>query len=202
LTLHGVILNRGQMRHLVSTVLLASTLGGLSHPLLQDPQEWQQADAATVRLKPAVFADLSAQIRKDLDRRGCTVPQSSGKSTPHNVVHGNFTSANQVDVAVLCSKENVSSILVFRGGSIASVGELASHRDATFLQVIGPGNAIGYSRSLERASPKYIHEHHVRYGGPKPPPLNHEGIEDCFDGKASVVWYWYGGRWLQLTGAD
>jgi hypothetical protein len=40
------------------------------------------------------------------------------------------------------------------------------------------------------------------YGGPKPPPLDHEGISDIFIGKASVVWYWYRDRWLKLQGAD
>ena len=44
--------------------------------------------------------------------------------------------------------------------------------------------------------------HHELYGGPKPPPLDHDGINDMFVGKASVVWYRYQGRWLQLTGAD
>ena len=51
-------------------------------------------------------------------------------------------------------------------------------------------------------NPKYIQDHYVRYGGPKPPQLDHDGIDDGFDGKASVVRYWYGGRWLQLQGAD
>jgi len=44
--------------------------------------------------------------------------------------------------------------------------------------------------------------HHELYGGPKPPPLHHDGINDMFVGKASVVWYRYQGRWLQRTGAD
>jgi len=32
--------------------------------------------------------------------------------------------------------------------------------------------------------------------------LDHDGINDTFVEHASVVWYWYGRRWLQLTGAD
>lgn len=191
-----------QMRYFAQTILLLSTLSGPSFARVPAPQNWEQADAATVRLKPDVFSDLSAQIRKELDRRGCTVPQSYAKTSPHNVVRGRFTSAVQMDVAVLCSKAHTSSILVFRGGSTASVGELAAHPDSQFLQTIGPGNAIGYSRSIASASPKYIRDHYDRYGGLKPPPLDHDGIDDGFDGKASVVWYWYGGKWLQLTGAD
>ena len=191
----------GQMHFLVLALLLVVAIGGPAHVPPRGAQDWQQADAATARLKPAAFADLSAQIRQALERRGCTVPQSYGRPTPHNVIRGHFTSAAQMDVAALCSKARVSSILVFRGGSSTDVAELAPSPDAGFLQGLGPG-VIGYSRSLAAVDPKYIQDHYVRYGGPKPPPLDHDGIDDGFDGKASVVWYWYGGRWLQLQGAD
>jgi hypothetical protein len=30
----------------------------------------------------------------------------------------------------------------------------------------------------------------------------HAGINDVFVGKASVVWYWHQGKWLELTGAN
>jgi hypothetical protein len=29
-----------------------------------------------------------------------------------------------------------------------------------------------------------------------------DGIEDAFMEKASVVWYWHEGKWLQLAGAN
>lgn len=172
----------------------------LSEPAMG--QDWKQADAATVRLKPAGFPDLPAEVRRDLERRGCTVPQSFSTKVPHNVVRGRFTSAAQMDIAVLCSKERVSSILVFRGGSPASVAELARRPDADFLQVVASGGVVGYSRELDAADARFIHDHADRYQGPKPPPLDHDGIDDGFVGKASVIWYWYGGRWLQLQGAD
>ncbi len=191
----------GHKHFLALALLLAVVNAGPAQVVPLAAQDWQQADAATVRLKPAAFADLSAQIRQALERRGCTVPQSYGRPAPHNVVRGHFTSAAQVDVAVLCSKARVSSILVFRGGSTTDVAELASSPDAGFLQGLGPG-VIGFSRSLAAVDPKYIQDHYVRYGGPKPPPMDHDGIDDGFDGKASVVRYWYGGRWLQLQGAD
>jgi hypothetical protein len=190
------------MRILASTLLLVVATGGRAQVAPLGAQNWQQADAATMRLKPAAFADLSTQVRQVLEQRGCTVPQTYANPTPHNVVRGRFTSAAQLDVAVLCSRERVSSILVFRGGSSTDVAELASSPDAEFLQGVGPGNLVGYSRSVASASPKYIQDHYDRYGGSKPPPLDHDGIDDGFDGKASVVWYWYGGRWLQLQGAD
>src|SRR4051812_24333670 len=95
-------------RHLLAlALLLIVPIGGPAQVAPLVAQDWQQADAATVRLKPAAFVDLPATIRQALERRDCTVPQSSGRSTPHNIVRGHFTSAAQMDVAVLCSRARV-----------------------------------------------------------------------------------------------
>jgi hypothetical protein len=189
------------MRVVASTILLVSVLGTSARgPVVM--QNWEQADAATVRLTPAAFAGMGADLREALERRGCLVPQSFSNPVPHNIVRGRFTSAAQLDIAVLCSRQRASAILVFRGGSAALVAELAGRPDADFLQVVGSGAVVGYSRALGVADPTFIQQHHERYGGPKPPPLDHDGINDIFVGKASVVWYWHNGRWLQLQGAD
>jgi hypothetical protein len=61
---------------------------------------------------------------------------------------------------------------------------------------------IGYSRGLGVADADFIRVHHQRYGGPKPPPLDHDGIDDIAIEKGSLVWFWNRGRWLQLTGSN
>lgn len=161
---------------------------------------WDVADAATTRLPPSAFAELGRDLQTELERRGCSVPQTDWGER-HNVVRGRFTTATQIDVAVLCSVNRVSTILVFRGGSTDSVAELAARRDRDYLQGMGPGG-IAYSRVLGVADPRSIREHHDACGGPVPPPLEHDGIDDAFAGKASVVWYWYDDGWRRLTGAD
>jgi hypothetical protein len=167
------------------------------------PQDWDRADAETVRLTPAAVPNMTAAVQRELGRRGCGIPQSFSTKTPHNVIRGRFTSSSRQDVAVLCSRDRISSILVFRGGSPRSVEELATGPDRNYLQVIGADGVVGYSRVLGVADAKYIREHHEQYGGPKPPPrLDHDGINDIFVEKGSIVWYWFGGRWLKLTGAD
>lgn len=174
--------------------------------------EFERADEETVRLAPDAFDNLPAEIQDELTVRGCTVPQSffaeypqvSEDVEPDNVVRGNFTQAGQTDIAVLCSRKRVSSILVFRGGSALEVDELASEPDARYLQGIG-NDRIGFSRLLGVAPPEYIrscYEALEEHGAPEPPPLDHEGIEDYFVEKASTIWYWYGGKWLSLAGAD
>lgn len=162
---------------------------------------WESADRATKRLAPSAFVDLPAAIRKELGRRGCTIPQPFGATRRRNAIKGHFTSARQVDWAILCSVRRTSTILVFRHGSPSDVAEIAALLDSTFLQQLSEGT-IGYSRALSVANTEFIRVQFERHGGPTPPPLDHDGIDDAFVEKGSSVWYWDGGRWLQLTGAD
>lgn len=165
-------------------------------------QDWQAANRATVRLKPSAFRDLSAEVRGYLERRGCEIPQSFSNKAPHNVIRGRFTGATQLDIAVLCSKAGISTVLVFRSGTTSSVAELAAHPDEIFLQVVDAGGVVGYSRALGVATPSHIRQHYANFGGAKPPPMDHGGLEDMFVEKGSIVWYWYRGQWLQLQGSD
>jgi len=89
---------------------------------------------------------------------------------------------------------------VFRHANPAEVEELAPRADADFLQTVA-GNEIGFSRAIDVASPAFIRLHHERYGG-RVPPVTHAGINDIFVEKASIVWYWHQGTWLQHTGSN
>jgi hypothetical protein len=166
------------------------------------PSEWTRADLETVRLAPARFAALPSAIRSELDRRGCSIPQpfTAKADQPENAIRGHFISPAATDWAVLCSRQRRSSVLIFRGGGVSKIDELAAGEDAACLQVTGPGE-IGYSRGISVASPRDIREHNRNPDQPLP-VLNHDGINDAFIGKASVIWYWSGNQWLQLAGAD
>jgi hypothetical protein len=189
----------GQTRLFALAIFLA--MAGLAggYPVAQD---WERADSEIVRLEPSAFGDLAPAVRADLERRSCLVPQTYMKGSRHNVVRGRFTSAGQLDTAVLCSTSHASSILVYPAGALAGVRELARYPDRDYLQIIGIGGVIGFSRSLGVATPQYIRRQLERYGGPPSPTLEHDGIDDRFLEKASVVWYWRQGRWLRLQGAD
>jgi hypothetical protein len=161
--------------------------------------DWDAADSATVRLSPTAFPELPAGIVRALLSRNCRVPQLRGVNEPHNVVSGEFARPGQKDWAVLCSRAGHSTLLVFWGAMADSVAELASAPDLISLQ--GDGK-IGFSRRISVVGREYILDHYREYGGPKPPPIDHDGIDDAFVGKASVVRYYYKGEWLTLTGAD
>jgi hypothetical protein len=61
---------------------------------------------------------------------------------------------------------------------------------------------IEFSRAIGVAAPARIRQSHQNWGGPAPPsPLDYDG-DDAFVGKASIIRYWVGGRWLELSGSD
>jgi hypothetical protein len=167
----------------------------------EGPLNFEKANSETIRLSPSRFPQLPLAIRQELKRRGCTIPQVWGEKKPHNVIKGSFIQQTEVDWAVLCSVNRTSTILIFPNASTNRVIELAQEADINRLQSEG-GTKIGYSREISPVGREFIMRHYQAYGGVKPPQINHQGIDDAFVGKASVVLYLYRGKWLELTGAD
>ena len=70
-----------------------------------------------------------------------------------------------------------------------------------FSDEVGGGD-IEFSRSISRASPeanrRYVRNHR---GASLPTPPNHDGIEDSFVEKVSVVRYWADSRWIEFQGS-
>ena len=146
----------------------------------------------TVRLQPTAFRELPAKLARELQKLGCTIPQSSGAKEPHNVIRGEFAATGQTDWAVLCYKEGASTLLVFWNRSKRNPARIARAE-------VGAGLITRQIAPTDRAN---IMQHYRAYGGPKPPPIDHQGIEDSFNESASVIHYYFRGKWLQLTGAD
>ena len=189
------MLGRGQALIILALGLLMPSWG-------EGQDRWVVADMATIRLSPRVFEQLPASILGYLEARGCVVPQSLGDDKPHNVIWGSFMKPDQLDWAVLCSTGRSSRVLVFLGGSTDTVGELGLTPDRRYLQIYGP-EAIGFSRRIEVADPKYIQRQKQRYPPEQRlPRLAQEGIEDHFLGKGSSVHFYVDGRWTELQGAD
>jgi hypothetical protein len=157
--------------------------------------------AQVTRLRPSAFPELPPAIVMDLQRRGCTIPQVPDIKGRHNVIKGEFAKPGQTDWAVLCSANRASSVLIFWNGSEMNPAKIEMQDDADRLQG-DANNKMVYSRAIEPVDKTYIMKHYQAYGGEKPPPIDHQGINDEFVGKASVVLYLYHGKWLHLTGAD
>ena len=163
--------------------------------------EWEIADIKVLRLSPSEFPQLPIKIKKELVKRQCLIPQTFISTQPHNVIQGQFQRKGQEDWAVLCSTGRVSSILIFWGGASKQVASTASSPDINSLQGIDD-RKIGYSREISVVGRKYILEYLRHHGGPTPPPITHDGIENSFIDKFSTVFYYYKGNWVPLTGAD
>jgi hypothetical protein len=139
---------------------------------------------------PEEFTELPKEIIADLEKRKCRIPQIwtlDNKKT--NVIEGEFKKKGQKDAAVLCFDGSTNSILIYWNKElkdISKIGEMESLRD----------------RLIEIANAKYIYQHAEWYDGPKPPKINHHGINDIYPEKASTVHYLHKGKWLELHGAD
>lgn len=175
-------------------------------PLIaQAPGEMQkrfdEAQRQIVRLRPADFKKLPRNLIQDLERRKCTIPQEAESKPGNNVIRGEFEKRGQIDWAVLCSVDGYSSILLFWRGTEDKPGEIARAEDRKFLQELG-GEKIGFSRKISAVGKDFIMRQHRTFGGRKPPPIDHHGIDDAFVGKASITHYYFKEKWYQLTGAE
>lgn len=186
------------MRSLWLAALLAGS--GLAQIPSDLRRAFETAERQIARLSPSAFPDLSQNLRADLAHRGCLIPQVPAVKKPHNVIKGEFARPGQTDWAVLCSVGGVSSILVYWNGAVANPAQIGELKDIDRLQDSGSG--LTYSREIAPVDRTYIVQHYQSHSGPKPPPLDHKGINDTFAGKGSVVLYFYRQEWLHLTGAD
>ncbi len=180
----------------MSVFLIALAVSNIAHS-----DEWEAAERAVARLSPERFVVLPAEIRMDLKRRGCRIPQYWSAKTPANAISGSFAKAGQKDYAVLCSKQGMSEIRIFWGGPARCPSTLAKSFDRNYLQIVEPGE-IGYSRAIGTAGPALIRKYQEAFGGPKVPSEYHEGIENAFLEKASTIFYCHQGSWIRLRGAD
>jgi hypothetical protein len=162
----------------------------------------QSPEMPITRLSPAAFLELPANLVQELQRRQCTIPQETFSKGRNNVIKGEFAKRGQIDWAVLCSVNGISTILVFWNGSEKSPAAVAPKEDGGYLQGIG-GDQFGYSRGIEPMGTADIERYHdPDHLGIPLPPIDHHGINDQYIGKAFLVWYYYDGRWLKVAGGD
>ena len=190
----------------LNSILLGCLFFASSDGNAQD--KWDVANSQVKRLSPSSFSELPRPVVRYLQLKHCTIPQLWYEPNPHNVIRGMFVRNGQYDWAVLCSRNRISSILIFWNGSIRNLSQIAKAADKVYLQTVGDrdNGGVGFSRIISVVGRKYILDHYKEYGGPKPPPINHQGINDAYAEKASMVLYYhgryYGRRWLELAGAD
>ena len=190
------------MNHALSAVLLLAAVTPACAQLSGDlKRQFDDAEQRIPRLLPTAFPGLPRNLVNELQRRGCTIPQTPYTKQPHNIIQGEFAQSGQTDWAVLCSVNGISTILVFWKGSEKDAAAITPMEDRNFLQGI-TATEIGVSRGISAVGRDFILRHYDPYGGVQLPPISHQGIDDAFIEKASVTWYFHEGKWLKLRGAD
>jgi hypothetical protein len=164
----------------------------------QSAAEWEAAAERIVRLAPVSFHEIPLAVRRELESRGCRIPQLGPAFESHrsNVVRGHFGRPGQSDWAVLCFRGDSSQVFIFWGGQADRAEAWEPEPDAASLQSMGP-EGIQYSRYLAVADSAVIAPYAREYGGarPLPPgPITHDDLEVGFAGKGSEIRYWYEGR--------
>ena len=162
----------------------------------------QSLESWIVRLPATAFPELPANLVQELQRRQCTIPQAYVKKYK-NVIKGEFARPGQIDWAVLCSVQGVSTILVFWNGSEKDPAALAPMQDNGYVQGLGGAGQWGYSRGIEpMGMADIVRYHDPDHLGDPLPPIDHQGINDQYLDKAFLVWYYYDGQWLKVAGGD
>ena len=165
----------------------------LSSLCVQAQDKFDIAERKIVRLAPNKFAELPKNIILALETRGCTVPQSYFYTQPNNVIYGEFEKKGQKDWAILCSKNSVSSILIFWNGSDKKIDEINVAPDKDQLYKMKDGKLV-FTRLIEVADTNTLEG--LKAYSDEPLPIDHEGIGDGVE--YLMYYYYYQGEWSTL----
>jgi hypothetical protein len=172
-----------------------------SQPAIPSETKRDEANKGIVRLAPKEFTELPAEIVADLEKRGCTIPQSYMQDAKHNVIKGEFKKAGQQDIALLCSKDSVSGILIYWNKSAQDATMIKANEDKDRLVDVGDGR-IMYDRSIAAIDKAGIERYQKEFDGPQPEVLDHDGIGDGYGETGSEIHYLDGDQWILLAGSD
>jgi len=154
--------------------------------------------------KPESLSQLPLEVRRDLAKRQCLIPRYSEEAglKDGGYARSHFRSGTSVDYAIVCHipRGKAQNVLVYSNSKGVWKGEVIQRTS------FDPSPARNdCEATVAIAAPKYILEHAQAYAPAEVkalPRLDHNGVEVWVCDKASVVYYFHQGRWLQLAGAD
>jgi len=153
---------------------------------------------------PESILQLPEGVRRDLVNRQCVVPKyiRDGGTEDQAYTKGHLRSGTSVDYAVVCHipTGKVQDVLVYSNTGGAWNGEII---DRGTFDPSPQGDKCWATVGV--ATSKYILDHARAYAPEELkslPRLDHNGVEVGICEKASVIYYFHQGRWLQLQGAD
>jgi hypothetical protein len=151
------------------------------------------------RVSPDAYSSVPATIREELKKRGCELPETQNwEQTRLNIVEGHFSAAGQKDWAAICIAANgTTRALVFWEKASACPAEI---RQGWALNGHFPAGSSG-SLYLLKAPPEHVLSYRKFFGDKSKNPVVHDGVEVGGE-EASLIYYCYKGKWLELMGND
>lgn len=151
------------------------------------------------RVSPDAYSSAPAAIREELKKRGCELPSTQNwDRTRLNIVQGQFSSSVQKDWAAICiAADGSTRALIFWARASACPAEI--HEGWALKSRFPPGSAG--SLYLLRADREQIVSYRQFFGDKNKNPVVHDGVEVGGE-EASMIYYCYKGKWLQLMGND
>ena len=168
-------------------------------------KRFDEAEKHIVRLSPMEFEEVPLGIREIYTQMGCTIPQTPW-SSKHNIVSGEFAAPGQTDWAALCSREEISMIVVLWGGPAHCPAIREARHDRHYLQTgVKPsvdGHDIGiiFSRYISAQPPRIPALFKMDEG--LPDKRAHDAINDYFLDTGGTAIYCHEGRWIEFGTSD
>lgn len=158
-------------------------------------------DAPQKRVSPNAYKTAPLEIRAALIRRHCELPETQHwEKTQLNLVSGHFATNRQTDWAAICILPDGTTLaLLFWGrrGPPPCPSEIS--KGWALHGKFKPGEAG--SLYLLRQDAKQILVYRKFFGDARSNPVTHDGVEIGGE-EASLIYYCYGGKWLELQGND
>jgi hypothetical protein len=151
------------------------------------------------RVSPDAYRSAPAMIRAALKSQHCELPETQHwDRTRLNVVSGHFSQRAQTDWAAICiASDGSTRVLVFWSKSAPCPTEI--HHGWALQSRFRPGEAG--SLYLLAAPAKQILAYRKFFDDARGNPVTHEGVEVGGE-EASMIYYCYRGKWLELQGND
>jgi hypothetical protein len=143
------------------------------------------------------FPELPAVVARQLNQRGCLVPQTYQAHRPENVIRASLEQPGSTDWAVLCAVNGTVSLLVFLGSAPELPQLLASAPETERLQAHDPSGVLGFDWGIDPASPEQIRQ--ARAGMEhRPAAVEHDALADTLIDRRTVYHFYSKGIWTVL----
>jgi len=147
------------------------------------------------------FPALPREVQDELNKRGCTIPQTYEAHRPENVVHANFEGRGASDWALLCAARGTVSLLVFFNGSAQPPAVLASAPETERLQAHDVSGVLGFNWGIDPATPQQVAGAQAGLT-PHPPTLDHDALADTIVEHKTIYHFYAKSAWTLVKLPD